>query len=141
MLCMTYGAILCIIATSILCYNTINHYHNRLQWYQPLGDAQGKFAAEVSHGPPWRARFSEAELQVLSNFRTCASCDPRRATIHPEQHTRSIILSMALVRQDEELVIKPEAVAPNVNYADWPLLLKNWDQRMSLHQPVIGRAV
>jgi hypothetical protein len=48
---------------------------------------------------------------------------------------------MALVRQDEELVIKPEAVAPNVNYADWPLLLKNWDQRMSLHQPVIGRPV
>jgi len=35
---------------------------------------------------------------------------------------------MALVRKDEELVIKPEAVAPNVNYADWPLLLKNWDQ-------------
>ena len=39
---------------------------------------------------------------------------------------------MALVRQaDDELVIKPEAVAPNVNYADWPLLLKNWDQRTS----------
>jgi hypothetical protein len=48
---------------------------------------------------------------------------------------------MALVKQDDELVIKPEAVAPNVNYADWPLLLKNWDQRMSLHQPVIGSAV
>jgi hypothetical protein len=36
---------------------------------------------------------------------------------------------MALVKHDDELVIKPEAVAPNVNYADWPLLLKYWDQR------------
>lgn len=48
--------------------------------------------------------------------------------------------TMALVKQaDDELVIKPEAVAPNINYADWPLLLKNWDQRGSLYQMVIGR--
>jgi hypothetical protein len=74
---------------------------------------------------PWRCprlrqRFSDAH----------SSCDdPRRATIHPELHTCSKLLSMALVKQDDELVIKPEAVAPNVNYADWPLLLKNWYQR------------
>jgi hypothetical protein len=30
--------------------------------------------------------------------------------------------ALTLVKQDDELVIKPEAVAPNVNYADWPLL-------------------
>jgi hypothetical protein len=76
-------------------------------------------------------------LEVLE-FSGAVALD-RRASNHPEPHTRSKLLSMALVRKDEELVIKPEAVAPNVNYADWPLLLKNWDQRMSLHQSVIGR--
>lgn len=37
---------------------------------------------------------------------------------------------MALVKNmtTDEMVIKPEAAAPNINYADWPLLLKNWDQ-------------
>ncbi|KAI6879543.1 Centromere/microtubule-binding protein [Hortaea werneckii] len=37
---------------------------------------------------------------------------------------------MALVKQDngEELMIKPEAITPNINTADWPLLLRNWHQ-------------
>jgi hypothetical protein len=40
---------------------------------------------------------------------------------------------MALVKSslDDNQIIKPEAAAPNINYADWPLLLKNWDQCMS----------
>jgi H/ACA ribonucleoprotein complex subunit 4 len=40
---------------------------------------------------------------------------------------------MALVKQDdgEEKIIKPEAVTPKVDTSDWPLLLKNWDQRQS----------
>lgn len=39
---------------------------------------------------------------------------------------------MALVKQDdgEELIIKPEAVTPAVDTSGWPLLLRNWDQRM-----------
>ena len=43
---------------------------------------------------------------------------------------------MALVKQTEsddmDMVIKPEAVTPAVNTSNWPLLLKNWDQCMSL---------
>ena len=41
---------------------------------------------------------------------------------------------MALVKQQdgEELIIKPEAVTPSVDTSGWPLLLKNWDQRMSI---------
>jgi len=41
---------------------------------------------------------------------------------------------MALVKQQdgEELIIKPEAVTPAVDTSGWPLLLKNWDQRMSI---------
>lgn len=37
---------------------------------------------------------------------------------------------MALVKgtDGEEHVIKPEAITPQVNTNDWPLLLKNWDQ-------------
>lgn len=42
---------------------------------------------------------------------------------------------MALVKNmaTDEMVIKPETTMPNINYSDWPLLLKNWDQRMSIH--------
>ena len=38
---------------------------------------------------------------------------------------------MALVKQSEsdELVIKPEAITPTLDTSDWPLLLKNWNQR------------
>ncbi|KAJ9627332.1 centromere/microtubule-binding protein cbf5 [Taxawa tesnikishii (nom. ined.)] len=38
---------------------------------------------------------------------------------------------MALVKANNDgadYVIKPENVTPTINYADWPLLLKNWDQ-------------
>ena len=122
-------------------------YTNTLLQHQPLiSDAQSRAAdAKLARANTVLAqsRFSvESLVQVLSNFPgEQLACDPRRATIHPRATYSQKFLSMALVKQDDELVIKPEAVAPNVNYADWPLLLKNWDQRMSLHQPVIGSAV
>jgi H/ACA ribonucleoprotein complex subunit 4 len=46
---------------------------------------------------------------------------------------------MALVKQkqadgeDEEMVIKPENVGPKIDTTEWPLLLKNWDQREYKH--------
>jgi H/ACA ribonucleoprotein complex subunit 4 len=41
---------------------------------------------------------------------------------------------MALVKKEnvadeDNQIIKPEQISPNVNTSDWPLLLKNWDQR------------
>ena len=38
---------------------------------------------------------------------------------------------MALVKQDEDdsMIIKPEAITPTINTSEWPLLLRNWDQR------------
>ena len=38
---------------------------------------------------------------------------------------------MALVKQDEDdsMIIKPEAITPAINTSEWPLLLRNWDQR------------
>lgn len=41
---------------------------------------------------------------------------------------------MALVKQqanseEDEMVIKPEKIVPKVDTTEWPLLLKNWDQR------------
>lgn len=43
---------------------------------------------------------------------------------------------MALVKHEngDEMVIKPEAVAPNVDTSGWPLLLRNWDQCESRQQ-------
>jgi len=38
---------------------------------------------------------------------------------------------MALVKQtyeDDDQIIKPEAVTPSVDTSEWPLLLKNWDR-------------
>lgn len=37
--------------------------------------------------------------------------------------------SSALVKT-EDAVIKPENIGPSVDTSTWPLLLKNWDQRM-----------
>ena len=33
--------------------------------------------------------------------------------------------------EEDEQVIKPQAVAPAVNTSDWPLLLKNYERRAS----------
>lgn len=33
--------------------------------------------------------------------------------------------------EEEEQIIKPQAVAPAVNTSDWPLLLKNYEKRAS----------
>ena len=40
---------------------------------------------------------------------------------------------MAAIKPDEDgMVIEPSSAAkPAINTSDWPLLLKNWDQRMS----------
>lgn len=54
--------------------------------------------------------------------------------IGPDQtraENREKVAKMSLVKktdEEDQQIIKPEAVAPNVNTADWPLLLKNWDQ-------------
>jgi len=32
---------------------------------------------------------------------------------------------------EDEMIIKPEAITPKIDTSAWPLLLKNWDQRMS----------
>lgn len=39
---------------------------------------------------------------------------------------------MALVKKntEDDQIIKPEAITPHIDTSDWPLLLKNWDQRM-----------
>ena len=38
---------------------------------------------------------------------------------------------MALVKADEaDYSIKPENITPTIDTSAWPLLLKNWDQRM-----------
>ena len=42
---------------------------------------------------------------------------------------------MALVKKqhdEDDQIIKPEAVTPALDTSSWPLLLKNWDQRMKL---------
>lgn len=31
--------------------------------------------------------------------------------------------------EEQQMIIRPEAVGSNVTAADWPLLLKNWDKR------------
>ncbi|KAK3647587.1 centromere/microtubule-binding protein cbf5 [Elasticomyces elasticus] len=39
---------------------------------------------------------------------------------------------MAMVKADDaadEMIIKPEVITPKIDTSDWPLLLKNWDQR------------
>ncbi|KAI5364834.1 Putative PUA domain, pseudouridine synthase II, tRNA pseudouridine synthase B family, dyskerin [Septoria linicola] len=38
------------------------------------------------------------------------------------------LVKVKKVEEEDEQIIKPEAVAPSVSTADWPLLLKNWDQ-------------
>lgn len=42
-------------------------------------------------------------------------------------------MAMDLVKDmdDDEQIIKPEAVTPALDTSGWPLLLKNWDQRTS----------
>ena len=125
------------------CSNAIDIYNTTM--YQPLGDAQARRrkarTGPRAESPSWQVSVfgelasSSIEFSWSCLRRPATSTNPSRATYLQK------LLSMALVKQDDELVIKPEAVAPNVNYADWPLLLKNWDQRMSLHQPVIGSAV
>nr|OQO21144.1 hypothetical protein B0A51_09423 [Rachicladosporium sp. CCFEE 5018] len=55
----------------------------------------------------------------------------REAFMKTERRVGLHTAAMALVKAsslDDAYIIKPEAAAPNINYADWPLLLKNWDQ-------------
>jgi len=69
------------------------------------GFGSGSFA--VSLGPS-----DLSTLLALALLRLSTSNYPFRATYSQK------LLSMALVKPDDELVIKPEVVAPNVNYAD-----------------------
>ena len=63
---------------------------------------------------------------LLSHIAACTTL-----TQHPSPISRLDSVKMALVKQDEgeELIIKPEAVTPAINTSEWPLLLRNWDQR------------
>lgn len=40
-------------------------------------------------------------------------------------------MAVSVAKQEMDYTIKPEAGANNINTADWPLLLKNYDKRMS----------
>lgn len=41
------------------------------------------------------------------------------------------------VEEEEEQIIKPEHITPTVDTSDWPLLLKNWDQREIFPEMVV----
>jgi len=45
------------------------------------------------------------------------------------KHRDSAAMALVPVQQETEYLIKPENVTPTINYGDWPLLLKNWNQR------------
>lgn len=38
--------------------------------------------------------------------------------------------------EEDQQIIKPEHITPNVDTSDWPLLLRNWDQREIHHHPL-----
>lgn len=33
------------------------------------------------------------------------------------------------VEEDDDQIIKPEHITPTIDTSEWPLLLRNWDQR------------
>lgn len=41
-------------------------------------------------------------------------------------------MAVALVKEDIDYAIKPEAATPSISTSDWPLLLKDYDKRMFL---------
>lgn len=46
---------------------------------------------------------------------------------------------MALVKKEKageevDYTIKPEAITPKVDTSEWPLLLRNWDQRTRIQK-------
>lgn len=49
-------------------------------------------------------------------------------TARPPRASAAMSLSKMAVDGEDPYTIKPEAVAPNVSTADWPLLLKNYDK-------------
>lgn len=40
-------------------------------------------------------------------------------------------MAVSVAKQEMDYTIKPEAAAPAISTADWPLLLKNYDKRMT----------
>lgn len=40
-------------------------------------------------------------------------------------------MAVTAAKEEVDYTIKPEAGANNINTADWPLLLKNYEKRMS----------
>lgn len=43
--------------------------------------------------------------------------------------------------EEDQQIIKPEHITPNVDTSDWPLLLRNWDQREIFHHHCPGRHI
>jgi hypothetical protein len=41
-------------------------------------------------------------------------------------------MANTVAKEEVDYTIKPEASSSNINTADWPLLLKNYDKRMSM---------
>jgi len=41
-------------------------------------------------------------------------------------------MANTVAKEEVDYTIKPEAGSSNINTADWPLLLKNYDKRMSM---------
>jgi H/ACA ribonucleoprotein complex subunit 4 len=42
-------------------------------------------------------------------------------------------MAMVLANDEADYAIKPEATTPALDTKDWPLLLKNYDKRMSFN--------
>lgn len=57
-----------------------------------------------------------AQRRVFCSFRQCFY---------------SVKMAVTAAKEEVDYTIKPEAGANNINTADWPLLLKNYEKRMS----------
>lgn len=73
----------------------------------------------------WRAASSRISLK----FRATAISD----NCSRKEVTTPNLVAMALVKADSDYIIKPQASAPAIDTSDWPLLLKNYNDRMQLH--------
>lgn len=60
--------------------------------------------------------LQRAQRRVLCSFRRCFY---------------SVKMAVTAAKEEVDYTIKPEAGGNNINTADWPLLLKNYEKRMS----------
>ena len=88
-------------------------------------------------------RATRSNSPQFSPDTTVGLCQYKRILAPLLPHAPDRTTTMALVKHSgseaDDQIIKPEAVTPNVNTSDWPLLLKNWDRRMLSHA-VINKA-